>query len=594
MTTPEAPRPSLIKNGKLDEKALFDRFGLRRQDLNTGVMSYRRKTGEVVKGNLEKVLTECPHVADVLESAYQQHGISEVSERFEGIEKMYGLEPGTLKVSDETLAIHENQKKKDVEQTIMGDSISEAADTTPSQVSAPAEAESLVPETRSVETHSTVLDTSQDLNAPVEKILAPDPVHPESATISSAKKPVPEAHPAPEPLANTTAETNFTTIPAPVVVEEAHYNSAGVKRVEQTLTAPNQKKADMPLVVPQAREDTVRGSDSITSLHNPEHHMDDAVQGQKDNESEGLTRRKKLDTKADIPQSEALSVAEKYAIPQSIAEAVIKVIDTFLTKEEQHERKNSKEKNNTVKIVKNEGKITIGLSDADKPEAEKGKAVSSKEKTTAQPQPIRTAEQLADVLDALMQLVQTNQQSENEAVSAAQELSGAKERTALAKDGPVRRDRLDQKEKPLDITLLVTEDVLAFLESGKKVFDALEMPESTESEMEEEKAVEKVIEDEKPQSVRVTSGEKEIFIELATLKKLLEMLKERKQAENTTADIGGGTIFEELGLHSMDYQNYDDDTPLLKMSLYNIYSLASANDRQLSRFTQPSSSAFLS
>lgn len=244
-----------------------------------------------------------------------------------------------------------------------------------------------------------------------------------------------------------------------------------------------------------------------------------------------------------IPDEVHAPIVEHYVPTKEEAKkTMVETIDSFLAKDRQD---SLKEPSRVVHMRKETGKIVLG---AQGKESEAGKQTSSEQHL----EPIATADELVQVLNLLDKIF-------------------PREEGLVVEEG---RERRLQVEDTPEISLLVSKDVLQFLEQGNMLFEVMDRSE-------EKKEAEEM------RMVRVASEEKEVLIEVTRLKKLIELVKIRKHMLDGTFTLENWAIPEELGLHGLSYQNdqssYEDF--LLWLALENkILFLAGADDNQLADY----------
>lgn len=129
-----------------------------------------------------------------------------------------------------------------------------------------------------------------------------------------------------------------------------------------------------------------------------------------------------------------------------------------------------------------------------------------------------------------------------------------------------------KQEKPLDVQLDVSEEILTFIDKGRTVLEKIEQKHSNLEPSQENTGGR--------QRVKIISDQREIIIELTTLKKLIELYKIKDTITQQLIVNENQTAVEELGLHTMSPWLEDHS------AFWNIYRLvvlllASTSERAL-------------
>ena len=578
--TPDKPKPTILNPDRsINYDAVRDQFGLGEKEANTRIRygSYRGTVAEMLADD------RCPE-GGRLRGVYREKGLDGIRSEFSD----YNKKDSGFKVefTEETIARERDKKKI------------EEVSSNPQQASE-VQQDNQIPEV--VETKTPTQEIPQ-VEAPTENFVQEVQTSEKVAPVAPAvvAESVPQS-----PVLETVATVPIAVIEqqpeksvAPAKVEEPTNRVLNLEKVHQEqrevpiVTSP-QRAQEVPVVVQHPREIPIVVMDEQNKREQSKATARSDGEGQNTRQD---TEKAEAVDKKDQP---VMSVAEKYAIPPATVEAVTKIIDAFLDKGEKVLGDTAKEKDDVlkdVKVVEKDGKVVIGIQTEQRDDQLADKKADSAQdgQKSVEPQlkPITSVEQLEKVLGELMKLTQ-------EGAGSLDTVKQERGENILqhAKDTTLRRDQAARKELPKDITILVSDEVLAFFKQGKDIFDEVEQKEIVkEGASPKVNATEKVfalpqeqkvgqLAPEEKQKVKIMAGQKELFIELATLKKILELLRERKNAKKASETEIIMPMLEEQGLHGSDYQNYaDDKTPFLDIQFNKL--LADVDNGRLLNLSQ--------
>lgn len=543
---PEAPqRPSIIlkgpdgkplrgRDGKIlyDVKVALEVYGLQKGDLNKDI-AY-----EGHKGTVGEMLDDrrCP-VGKMAADRYKVEGIAGTDAVLQAAGSMVGKE---LRVSDETHEYHRREaQKKNPEQPELRDT-------------------SATTQTTSIETTSQEVSQPQETTQPISQFVGMpvDSIHtrivePIKADLPVEKVAVPPFVEQIKPVEQPTVVVPKNIVVLPIIPH----------------LAPESIVSPVPLATQESREKTVTKTPAVEVK---------TTSPKKDMEVSEPARR--MITNQEVKHVQPSPAAKDQApvtkpiesmTKEEAAATVIASIDVLLSKDLPDTPESEK---SMVTMVQKEGMITLGV-------VMKAENNTPHGENQAEPQlkPISTADELIQMLDILNQLSMKDIFTPRARLNIDNLKSAEHANKTKAHGGMT--ERRDHVEKDSHLSLLVSEDVLQFLENGKALFEKLNKKEQPE---------EPAIPEEARQlqnPVRVMSEGKEMLIELETLKKLIELVKVRKQMKEGTFKLENGTILEELGLHGIDYQNYDDDRLLWYIYETKVRPLAVADDTKLSSYS---------
>lgn len=189
---------------------------------------------------------------------------------------------------------------------------------------------------------------------------------------------------------------------------------------------------------------------------------------------------------------------------------------------------------------------------------------------------LSTVEELAKALDVLAKFtLDTPKQAKMQTVVEGKEAALDTVVLKEVADAEENETPAVQENTPTEITILVSDELMTFIDTGKKVLEALEKRKARLSggNTLEQEVVQKKL-------VRITSGQKEIIIELEMLKKLIELHKMKGQIASRMLIQKNETALEELGLHPMKPQ-WDDMQAFWFVYQLVVFSLTSIEDTQL-------------
>ncbi|HEX7042866.1 MAG TPA: hypothetical protein VF189_06445 [Patescibacteria group bacterium] len=530
--TPDKSRPSVMNpDGSPNAKVLKERFGLLPEDVTTGEFEVHGRRGSPLK-----MLNECPYVADKLEEAYhdkKKGGVSAVVDKIEELRRFAGKD-FEWELSEKTLNDLQAGRGKKIEETKPNTTTTSAHETP------------IVEETKTQKTETVKADTVQPYSQraidqpifplPKEEKVSPSNI-PKNVDAKAPSSPLPtqETPKATSPTSNTVRQTRLLPV-TPQILESTRENQSKTEKIIKTGDLKESEGSK-----PKNEAKTVKNTPKIEGAQ---------------------------DTKDDLKVSDKTprEIFEEILPTQEVREKMTEIIDTLLSKIPE---KAEDGKEAVVGRLIDSGKITLGavenLENIDPNGEVKLKAIT-------------TQEELIKVLDILSELFP------DEALENLENLGEGKQKDVLRgkaenllKKLSVRREKKED-ERPKDINLLVSEDILTFLESGNKIFEEMNMKE-------EEKVLEESLE--KKQMVRVLSNNREISIELENLKKMLELLKARKEMKENEKNLEFWAMPEELGLHGLYYRKDYDDNSLLKMLVSKVCYLASADQEELSKYYYP-------
>jgi hypothetical protein len=239
-----------------------------------------------------------------------------------------------------------------------------------------------------------------------------------------------------------------------------------------------------------------------------------------------------------VSVSQDKHVAQQALAQEMVIKAIGGIIDVFLVKDMTAQKPVEK---SMVTFMRNEGRIVLGV------ENSQGNTSENQQELT----PISTAAQLEKVLILLKRLAPTDSSSNQAKEQAPKEI--------------------------LPLTLLVSGEVLIFLQQGNAILDELEQNEQGLNNKGDTL--------ERGQLLAIVAGEKEISLEITRFKKLIELMHIRKQTKYHV-NFGEELVLpEEANLHGMDYRNFDpkaEDASLFFLYQALITSLVGMNDSEVS------------
>lgn len=146
--------------------------------------------------------------------------------------------------------------------------------------------------------------------------------------------------------------------------------------------------------------------------------------------------------------------------------------------------------------------------------------------------PLSTVEGLAQVLDVILRLNKLQMAQDSTMGERLRE-----KKQVASKGATLSAEAVSQEIKSAEISILVSEELMTFIENGKEIAKTLQLPRRKKETAQ--------------QLIKISSAQKEMLIEVTTLHKLLKLHKMRQQISTVAAFQEQEIALEELGLHTM-------------------------------------------